>query len=188
MARQAWQICRGTWRLNVRNGAVLWHRPGCRGKGIMTELIFAPGQPPKCGWVLVSPGSGGSHWQSRSTAPDPGSEETADNGVELSVEASHVVTGIRSANHSHGVRVRCGRNAPDPTVSMARDRPRSHLPEKMLPPRLISPVSGLSATPPRAGTNESTVTVESRSRVGDASAEVPSPVQGVTAPDLPEGI
>jgi hypothetical protein len=37
---------------------------------------------------------------------------------------------------------------------------RSHLPEKMPPPRLISPVSGLSATLPSAGKNESTVKVE----------------------------
>ena len=58
MARQAWQICRGTWRLNVGNGAVLWHRPDWPGEGIMTELVFAPGQRFKCRWVLVSPGSG----------------------------------------------------------------------------------------------------------------------------------
>ena len=89
MARQAWQICRGTRRLNVGAGAVLWHRPGCPGTGIMTELIFASGQRPEC-----------------------------------------------------------GRHAPGPTAPMARDRPRSHLPEKMPPPRLISPVSGLSATLP----------------------------------------
>jgi hypothetical protein len=46
----------------------------------------------------------------------------------------------------------------------------------MLPPRLISPVSRLSATLLSAGKNESTVKVESRSRVGDALAEVPSPL------------
>ena len=52
MARQAWQICRGTRRLNVGAGAVLWHRPGCPGKGIMTELIFAPGNDPDAGGAL----------------------------------------------------------------------------------------------------------------------------------------
>jgi len=188
VARQAWQICRGTRRLNVGAGAVPWHRPGCSGKGIMTELVFAPGQRSRFGWGLVFQESGahtGNHLELLQT---PAAGETADNGVELSAEASRVVTGIRPAHHSHGVRARCGRHTSAPTVSMVRDRPRSHLPEKMPPPRLISPVSGLSATLPRAGKNESTVKVESRSRVGDVSAEVPSPVQGVTAPDLPEGI
>lgn len=57
---------------------------------------------------------------------------------------------------------------------MARNRPQSHLPEEMLPPRLISPVSRLSATLPSAGNNESTGKNQSRSRADDASAEVPS--------------
>ena len=187
MARQAWQICRGTRRLNVGDGAVPWHRPGCPGKGIMTELIFAPGQRPGCGWGLVSQESGVHTGNDVVLLQTPVAQETAD-GVELSAEASHAVAGIRSANHFHGIRARYGRHAPGPTVSMAYERPRPHLPEKMPPPRWSSPVSGLSAMLPSAGNNESTVKVESRNRVGDASAEVPSPVQGVTAPDLPEGI
>ena len=111
MARQAWQICGGTWRLNVGDGAVLWRRPGCRGKGIMTELIFAPGQRSKCGWALVSQGSGAHTGDGVVLLQTPAAGETADNGVRLSAEASHVVTGIRSASRSHCVRLRYGRNA-----------------------------------------------------------------------------
>jgi len=146
VARQARQICRGTRRRNAGAGAVLWHRPGCPGTGIMTELIFAPGQRPECGWVLVFQGSGAYTGNGVVLLQTPVAQETADNGVELSADAPHVAAGIRSASRSHGVRAQCGRNAPGPTVSMARDRPRSQLPEKMPPPRLISPVSGLIAT------------------------------------------
>ena len=206
MIRQAGQTCRGTWRLSVGDGAVLWHRPGCLGAGIMTELIFASGQRSKCGGALASQGSDAHTESDQVLLQTPAAAETADCGVKLSAEASHVVTGIRSASRSHGVRVRCGRSAPGPTAPMAyerhlgvtasghrpwmaRNRSRSHLPEKMLPPRWISPVSRLSATLPSAGKNESTGKNQSRSRVGDASAEVPSPLfRGVTTPDLPEGI
>jgi hypothetical protein len=188
VARQAQQICRGTRRLNAGDGAVLWHRPGFPGQGIMTELIPAPRKRPNCRWILVSQGSGAHSGIDVELLQTPAAQETADNGVELSAEAPPLMTGIRSANHSHGVRARHGRHPPGPAAPMARGRPRAHRPEKMPPPRLISPVSALSATLPSAGSNESTVQAESRSRVGDASAEVPPPVPGVTAPDLPEGI
>jgi hypothetical protein len=122
VARQAWQICRGTWRLNVGDGAVPWHRPGCLGKGIMTELTFGPRQRPECGWVLVSQGSGAHTGNGVVLLQTPAATETADNGVKLSAEASHGVTGIRSASRSHGGRARGGRNAPGPTAPMAYER------------------------------------------------------------------
>jgi hypothetical protein len=100
VARQAWQICRGTWRLDVGDDAMLWHRPGCLGKGIMTELTFGPGQRPECEWALVSQGSGAHTGNGVVLLQTPAATETADNGVKLSAEASHVVTGIRSASHS----------------------------------------------------------------------------------------
>ena len=122
MARQAWQICRGTWRLNVGDGAVLWHRPGCPGKGIITELIFAPGQRSKCGWALVAQGSGAQTGNDVELLQTLAARETADKWVKLSAEASRVVTGIRSASHPHAVRARWGRHAPGPTAPMAYER------------------------------------------------------------------
>jgi len=122
VSRQAWQICRGTWRLNVGDGAVLWHRPGCLGKGIMTELIFAPGQRSKCGGVLASQRSDAHTESDQVLFQTPAAAEIAD-GVKLSAEASHVVTGIRSASGSRGVRVRCGRHDPGPTAPMAYEWP-----------------------------------------------------------------
>lgn len=122
MARQARQICRGTWRLNVGDGAVFWHRPGCPGKGIITELTFAPGQRPKCRWAHVSQGSGahsGSHLELLQT---PAAGETAVNGVTLSAETPHPVTGIRSASRPQAVRAQYGRHAPGPTAPMAYER------------------------------------------------------------------
>jgi hypothetical protein len=44
----------------------------------------------------------------------PAVAEPTEVGVELSAEASHVVTGIRSASRPQGVRVGRGRHAPDP--------------------------------------------------------------------------
>jgi len=122
VARQAWQICRGTRRLNVEDGAVLWHQPGCPGTDIMTELIFAPGQRSRCGGALASQGSNAHTESDQVLFQTPAVAETADNRVKLSAEASHVVTGIRSASRSHGVRVLCGRNAPGPTAPMAYER------------------------------------------------------------------
>jgi hypothetical protein len=119
VARQAWQICPGTWRLNIGNGAVLWPRPGCPGEGIMTELIFAPGHRSTCEWVLVFQGSGAHTGNHVVLLQTPAAAGTADTGVTLSAEASRVVTGIRSASHSPGVHGRCGRSAPGPTASMA---------------------------------------------------------------------
>jgi hypothetical protein len=117
--RQAWQTCRGTWRLSVGDGAVLWHRPGRLGQGVMTELIFAPGQRSNCGGALASQGSDAHTESDQVLLQTPAAAETADCGVELSADASHVGTGIRSASRSHGVRVPCGRYAPGPTVPMA---------------------------------------------------------------------
>ena len=115
MARQAWKICPGTRRLNIGNGAVLWPGPGCPGEGIMTELLFAPGQRSKCRWVLVFQEYGAHTDNHVVLLQTPAVAGTAGTGVKLSDEASRVVTGIRSAGHSHGVRVRC----PGPTASLA---------------------------------------------------------------------
>jgi hypothetical protein len=122
VARQAWQICRGTRRLNVGADAVLWHRLGCPGKGIMTELIFASGQRARCGWGLVSQESGAHTGNDVVLLQTPAAAGTADTGVELSAEASHVETGIRSASRSHSLRVRYGHNSPGPTAPMAYER------------------------------------------------------------------
>ena len=97
MARQAWQICRGTWRLNT-------------------------GQRANPGPILVSQGSGAHTVGNVRLFQTLTAAETADNGVELSAEASRVVTGIRSASHLHGSRARCGRSIPGPTPPMAYER------------------------------------------------------------------
>src|SRR4029077_12254696 len=99
-------------------GAVLWHRLGWPGQSIMTELIFASGQRTRCGGGLVSQESG----NDVVLLQTPAAAETADTGVELSAEASHVETGIRSASRSHGLRVRYGHNSPGPTAPMAYER------------------------------------------------------------------
>jgi hypothetical protein len=122
VARHAWQICPGTWRLNIGNGAVLWPRPGCPVEGIMTEHIFAPGHRSTCEWVLVFQGFSAHTGNHVVLLQTPAAAGTADTGVKLSAEASRVVTGLRSASHSHGVRIRCRRSAPGPTASMA-DQP-----------------------------------------------------------------
>src|ERR1700722_3375915 len=80
----------------------------------MTELIFAPGQRSKCRWVLVFQGSGAHTGNHVVLLQTPAVAGTADTGVKLSAEASCVVTGLRPASHSHGVRIRCGRRAPWP--------------------------------------------------------------------------
>lgn len=114
--RSAW--ARG--RLNVGDGAVLQHRPGCRGKGIMTELIFAPRQRSKCcWWALVSQESGAHTGDGVVLLQTPAAAKTADDGVKLSAETSRVVTGIRSASRSHGVRERYRTHGPGPTAPMA---------------------------------------------------------------------
>src|SRR5579863_3310428 len=94
VARQAWQICPGTWRLNIGNGAVLWHRPGCPGEGIMTEPVFAPGQRFKCRWVLVSQESGAHTGHDVVLLQTPAAAGTADTGVKLSAAASRAGTSI----------------------------------------------------------------------------------------------
>jgi hypothetical protein len=48
----------------------------------------------------------------------PAVAEPTEVGVELSAEAAHVVTGIRSASRSQGVRVGRGRHARDPRGSV----------------------------------------------------------------------
>ena len=123
--RQVRQPCWGTWRPNVGDGTVLWHQPGRPGKGIMTEPIFAPGQRIKCEWAewaLAAQRSGAHTGNDVVLLQTPAAAKTADTGVKLSAEASCVVTGIRSVSHSHAVRVRCGRQAPGPTASMADAR------------------------------------------------------------------
>ena len=119
MARQAWQICRGTWRLNGGDRAVLWHRPGCLGQGTMTELVFAPGQRANPGRTLVFQESAAHTVSDVRLFQTLTAAETADNGVELSAEASRVVTGIRSASHLHGIRAR---RIPGPTAPVAYER------------------------------------------------------------------
>jgi hypothetical protein len=206
VARQAWQICRDTWRLNVGDGAVLWHRPGCLGKGIMTELTFARGQRPKYGWALVSRGSRAQTWNDVELLQTLAARETADKRVKLSAEASRVVTGIRSASHPHAVRARCGRHAPGPTAPMAYER---HL---ALTTSGAPAMNGSQPAPVApAGENAPAEVVLARIRAErDASQRgqqrinrqdpikkprrrrirrsAVAPIQGVTAPDLPEGI
>jgi hypothetical protein len=109
-------------RLNVGDGAALWHRPTCRGQDIMTDLILAPRQRSTCWSALVSQESGAHTGNGVVLLQTPAAAKTADDGVKLSAEASRVVTGIRSASRSHGVRVRGGRHAPSPTAPMAYER------------------------------------------------------------------
>ena len=122
VARQAWQPRWGTWRPNVGDGTVLRHPPGCPGQGIMTDLVFAPGQRTKCGWALASQGSAAHTGHHVVLLQTPAAAKTADTGVKLSADPSRVVTGIRPASHSHGVRLRCGRSVLGPTAPMAYER------------------------------------------------------------------
>jgi hypothetical protein len=122
MARRAWPVGWGTWRLNAGDGAVLRHRPGGPGPGIMTELTVAPGQQFKCGRVLVSPGSRAHTGDNVVLLQTPAAAKTADNGVKLSAEASRLVAGIRSPLYSHGLHLRCGRHASGPMDPMACER------------------------------------------------------------------
>jgi hypothetical protein len=122
VARQACQPRWGTRWPNVGDGTVLWHPPGCPGKGIMTELIFAPGQRIRCGRALASQRSGAHTGHDAVLLQTQAAAKTADAGVKLSADASRVVTGVRSVSHSHAVRVRCGRNAPGPTAPMEYER------------------------------------------------------------------
>ena len=149
MARQAWQICRGTWRLNT-------------------------GQRANPGPILVSQGSGAHTVGNVRLFQTLTAAETADNGVELSAEASRVVTGIRSASHLHGSRARCGRSIPagenaPAEVDLARiqaERDASQRGQERI--------------------NRQDPIKKSRRRRICRSA---SPLfRGVTTPDLPEGI
>jgi hypothetical protein len=206
MARQARQICRGTRRLNPGDGTVLRHPPGRLGKGIITELIFAPGQRPKCGQALVSQESGAHTGNDVELLQTPAARETADKRVKLSAEASRAVTGIRSASHPHAVRARWGRHAPDPTAPMAYER---HL---ALPTSGAPAMNGSQPAPVApAGENAPAEVILARIQAErDASQRgqqrinrqdpikkprrrrirrsAVAPIQGVTAPDLPEGI
>ena len=80
MARQARQICRGTRRPDAGDGAAPWHRPDCPGKGIITEVILAPGQRPNGGWALVSQGSGAHTGNDVELLQTPAAAETAITG------------------------------------------------------------------------------------------------------------
>jgi hypothetical protein len=178
VARQAWQICRGTWRLNT-------------------------GQRANPGRTLVSQESGAHTVSNVRLFQTLAAAETADNGVELSAEASRVVTGIRSASRSYGVRVRCGRHSPGPMPPMAYEW---HL-------GVTTPMNGsqsasvvasagenapaevdLARTRAERGTSprgqerissQSRIKKPRRRRIRRSAV---APVQGVTAPDLPEGI
>jgi hypothetical protein len=104
VARQARQICRGTWPLNVGDGAVYFHRPGCFGNSILTELTFTRGQRFKYGRPVVSQESGAENGNGVVLLQTPAAAETADKGVKLSADASHVVTSIRLASRPGTVR------------------------------------------------------------------------------------
>jgi hypothetical protein len=206
VARQARQICRGTRRLNVGDGAVLWHRPGCLGKGIITALIFAPGQRPTCGWALVSQGSAAHTGNDVELLQTPAAGETADKGVKLSAEASHAVTGIRSASRSHGVRARCRRHAAGPTAPMTYERhlalTTSGAPARNGPqPAPVAPAgenapAGVVLARIEADRDASQCRQQRISRLEPIKkprrqriSRSASPLfRGVTTPDLPEGI
>jgi hypothetical protein len=171
VARQAQQPRWGTWRPNAGDGTVLRPPPGRPGPEVTTDRVFAPGQRIKSGWALASRRSDahtGDHvvllqtLAGRSTAPDPGSGQTADTGVKLSAEPSRVVTGIRSVTHSRGVRARRRRHAPGPMAD--RDTsPRG--PERI--------------------NRQDPIQKPRRRRVNESASPLS---RGVTTPDLPEGI
>jgi hypothetical protein len=71
VARQEWQICRGTWPLNAGNGAVYRRRP------------------------LVSQESDAHTGNGEVLLQTPAAAQTADKGVMLSADTSHLVTSIR---------------------------------------------------------------------------------------------
>jgi hypothetical protein len=206
VARQARQIRRGTRRLNAGDRAVPWHRPGCLGKGIITELIFAPGQRPKCGRALVPQGSAAHIGNDTELLQTQAAAQTADKRVKLSAEASHAVTGIRPPARSHGLRARCGRHAPGPTAPMAYER---HL---AVTTSGASAINGPQPAPVApAGENSPAEVVLARiqaerdaSQRGQQRISRQEPIKkprrrrirrsasplfrGVTTPDLPEGI
>jgi hypothetical protein len=169
----------------------------------MTELTFAPGQRSKCGWALVSQGSGAHTGDSAVLFQTPAAAETAENGVKLSAEASRVVTGIRSASRSDGVGIRCGRDAPGPTPPMAYEwHPGVTTPMNGSQSASVVAPAGENApaevdlartraergTSPRGQeriSSQSRIKKPRRRRIRRSAV---APVQGVTAPDLPEGI
>jgi hypothetical protein len=143
VARQARQICRGT------------------------ELIFAPGQRSKCGPTLVSQESGAHSGSSVVLFQTPAAGETADNGVKLSAEASHVAAGIRSASRSDCVRVQ----APDipAEVDLAGIQAERHASQR-----------GQERI-----NRQEPIKKPRRRRISRSASPL---FRGVTTPDLPEGI
>jgi hypothetical protein len=212
VARQARQPRWGTWRPNVGDGTVRWPPPGRPGQGIMTDLVFAPGPRIKCGRAPASQRSGahtGHDVVLLQTPADvvllqtPAAAKTADTGVKLSAEASRVVTSVRSVSHPHGVRVRCGRNAPGPTAPMAYERhlaatTSGHRPSQPAP---VAPAGenapakvdlariqaerGTSQRGPERINRQQPIKKPCRRRISRSASPLS---RGVTTPDLPEGI
>jgi hypothetical protein len=205
MARQARQPRWGTWRPNVGDGTGLWH-PGCPGQGIMTEVIRAPAQRIRCGWVLASQRASAHTGHNVVLLQTPAAPSTAGTGVKLSAQASCVVTGIRSVSHSHGVRLRCARNTPGPMGPMAYERhlAGAYLGEPAMNGPQPDPVAPAGENAPaevdlariqaKRGTSQRGQERINRqdpikkSRRRRASRSAPPLSRGVTTPDLPEGI
>jgi hypothetical protein len=172
VARQAQQPRWGTWRPDAGGGTVLWPPPGRPGPGVMTDLVFAPGQRIKCGRAIASQRSGAHtdhHVVLLQTLADvvllqtPAAEKAADTGVELSAEASREVGRFRSA-----IRPPAAENAPA-KVDLAR----------------IQAERDTSQRGPERINRHEPIKKPRRRRISRSTSPLP---RGVTTPDLPEGI
>jgi hypothetical protein len=199
VARQAWQLRWSTWRPNVGDGTVLWHPPGCPGKGIMTELIFAPGQRIRCGWGRAPQGSDAHTGDHVVLLQTPAAAKAADTGVKLSAEASRVATGIRFVSYSHGVRVRRGRHARGPTApqddysgapAMNGSQPAPFAPAGGNAPATVD-LASIQAEHDTSQRGQERINRQEpikkprRRRISRSASPLS---RGVTTPDLPEGI
>jgi hypothetical protein len=157
-------------------------------------------------WTLASQESDAHTESDQVLFQTPAAAETAGNGVKLSTEAFRVVTGIRSARRSRGVRVRCERDAPGPTAPMAYEpAPRGDYfrapamsgsqPAPIAPAGENAPAEvdlaciqaerDASQRGQERINRQEPIKKPRRRRIRRSAV---APVQGVTASDLPEGI
>lgn len=174
MARQAWQPRWGTRRPNVGDSTVRWPPPGCPGQGIMTELIFAPGQQIRCVPALASQRSGAHTGRHVVLLQTLAAAKAADTGVKLSAEASRVPTrdnysGAPAMNGSQPAPVAPpGENAPA-TVDLAS----------------IQAAHDTSQRGQELTNRQEPINKPRRRRISRSASPLS---RGVTTPDLPGGI
>jgi hypothetical protein len=173
VARQAWQPRRGTWRPNVRDRTCSLAPAGLPWPG-MTELLLAPGQRDRCGWVLACRRSGAHTGHDVVLLQTLAAAKTADTGVKLSAEASRAATrdnysGAPAMNGSQPAPLApAGGNAPA-TVDLAS----------------IQAAHDTSRRGQERANRQEPINKPRRRRISRSASPLS---RGVTTPDLPEGI